>query len=552
MSFTSSTKGWLGFVPVLALLVITTSVVTAEDSVRNDGQVTQAEYEKLKSEVENLRQKLATSAPVGSGSAVDRVLENKYGPNAGVTTRQGRLTIGGLLQVWFYTIQNDNRSWVDADQVNGGPNAGFGSNEVSDNDSFRVRRSQLRFTMDIHENVTAVVMINPAAEADSFPTFGSNQGNGAGGVVYVNSGVVSNDDANGFSSVAIGNVRNTAVRTGSGSSNRMLEDAYINYHGILPHHDVTVGQFLARAGEEGVRDDSRLDFVERAMITQVAYNRDLGMQVHGTWFDDRLQYWLGIFDGAGTAFQAHSNRSDTNDDKDWVLAILGRPIWKDETWGSLELGYSIRYGQGGESGSRATGRFARQVDGLNRHTTVHMQQFAWAMYKPGGPVRGWWLRGEWGHYRDRFAPNEVNSVVGDAVTDPPEFSIQGWYLASGYKMSESRWADDLCSGGIFYKSILSPMEFTFRYEAMENLFYQDPTEATPLRRMDIFKTQIYTAGVNYYIKGHNAKLQFNYNWVIEDDDNDSPSGAGNFAQGNGRQTREVSNNNFVVNFQVAW
>ena len=56
--------------------------------------VSQADYEKLKKEVEELRQKLAASAPVAEGGAVERVLENKYGPNAGVTTRQGKLTVG--------------------------------------------------------------------------------------------------------------------------------------------------------------------------------------------------------------------------------------------------------------------------------------------------------------------------------------------------------------------------------------------------------------------------------------------------------------------------
>src|SRR3990172_3834684 len=95
---------------------------------------TTAEYEQLKKEVEDLRKKMASTTPVASKTAVDTALDNKYGPNATVTSRQGKLTIGGLLQVWAYTIQNDNVGWVDANQANGGPAAGFGSNEVNDND----------------------------------------------------------------------------------------------------------------------------------------------------------------------------------------------------------------------------------------------------------------------------------------------------------------------------------------------------------------------------------------------------------------------------------
>ena len=539
---TINLRGFGGLCAVAALVAISTAW-TAD--------VSNADYQKLKKDVDSLRRQLATKdAVVGdAGGSVDKMLENKYGPNAGVTTRQGKLTIGGLLQVWFYTISNDNKSWVDADQASGTTPASFGSNEVSDNDSFRIRRSQLRFTMDIHENVTAVVQINPAAEADSFPTFGSNLGTTGNGVVYTNSGVNSFDDSTlGFVSTPIGNTRNAAMRSGSGSANRMLEDAYISYHGILPHHDVTVGQFKPKLGEEGVREDSQLDFVERAMITQTAEIRDMGMQVHGFWWDERFQYWLGVFNGTGTAFQSRSNRSDDNDDKDLVGSILLRPLWKDELWGSIELGYSVRFGEGGESGGRNTG-LAAQVDGLRRNRTNHIYHYAYAMYKPGGPVRGWWLRGEYAHIRDRFAPLDVTTVVDDGQVDPAIFAIHGWYFSTGYKMSESRWGDSLRSGGLLAKHVLEPMEFAFRYETMQNLFYQDLVN--PGRENDIFASQVYTAGINYYIKGHNAKVQFNYNWVIEDDNNDNPTS--NFATAaNGRQTREVSNNNFVVNFQVAW
>jgi hypothetical protein len=202
------------------------------------------------------------------------------------------------------------------------------------------------------------------------------------------------------------------------------------------------------------------------------------------------------------------------------------------------------YGNGGEGGSRLAG--TAPVDGLNRADTVHMLQYAYAMYKPGGPVKGWWLRGEWGHYRDRFAPNEVISGVAFATaTDPKGFSIQGWNFSTGYKLSDSIWGEDLRNGGAFTKAI-EPMEFVFRYDVMQNLFYQDIPQ--PGNDIDVFKTQVFTGGINYYIKGHNAKIQVNYNWVLEEGDKDNPNAGG----GDIREIREVSNHNLVVNFQVAW
>jgi hypothetical protein len=524
----------------LAALLVVGLVAAYGQRAWSADQVTQAEYEKLKKEVEDLRKKLSETTPVAPGvSAVDRAIENKYGPNAPVTARQGKLTLGGLVQVWYYSIQNDNISYFDVNGLvsdnPGIPSAltALSSNEVADNDSFRVRRAELKFTMDIHENVTAVVMIDPAREAASFPCFPSNLGSGMSG------------DSDVFYAAGwwdTGHVRNSEVREGAGLANRILQDAYINFHGVIPHHDVTVGQMKRRLGEEGTRDSATLDFAERAMITQMAELRDLGLQIHGTWWDDRFQYWLGVYDGAGTAFQQRQNRADDNDEKDLVGAILIRPLWKDETWGSIELGYSILWGRAGE----AAGHYPEDepVDGLNRNTTTRIMQYAWASYMPGGPVKGWWLRGEWGQYRDRFAPGtgEVNSFAEYDVKNPAPFNVQGWYVATGYKLQDSIWADGL-------NKWVKPMEFTFRYETMKNLFVPDLVHYT--RRIDVFATEVFTAGINYYIKGHNAKLQLNYNWVDEEVREGAPTGVVTQQTGH-RYVREVRNDNFVVNFQVGW
>lgn len=453
--------------------------------------VSQAEYDKLKKEIDELRLRVDGAQPVAA-SRTEEVVSNKCGPNETVTSASGKLTIGGLLQVWYYGIQNDNRGYAPGS-----------SNEVVNNDGFGIRRAEIRFTMDIHENVRAVVSLDAAREATSFPTFPSNLGSG----VWGDSDVLWSTTALG------GNAKADAVRNGTGDANRMLQDAYILFHGILPHHEASTGQMRPHLGYEGSQDDSTLDFVERAMITQPAALRDLGGMVHGTWWEDRFQYWVGSFDGAGTAFQQRQNRGDDNDEKDLVGTILLRPLWKNETWGSIELGYSGLYGTNGEGNG---------VNSLGHRAGRRTMQYAYLSYRPGGPVRGWWMRGEWGEIRDRFAP-------GDMTFDPAPFRVQGWYVATGYKLSDSIWADKL-------NSWLKPVEFVFRYNVMQNLLLPGVGE---YNEVDRFKTQVVTAGVNYYIKGNNAKLQFNYNWVMEEE---------NEARG----LREVKNDNFVLNFQVAW
>ena len=368
-------------------------------------------------------------------------------------------------------------------------------------------------------------------------------------------------------------------------ANRVLQDAYINYHTPnIPHHDFTLGQFKPPMGEEGNRNSAQLDFVERAMICQFSNQRDLGIMAHGTWWNDRFQYWIGGFDSAGSfqnTFASQQNRSDDNDSKDLAVKILARPIWNDEKWGSLEVGYSRQDGVHGESGDGiripdggSANTLVPSVDGLSLARTSANRQYAWLWYRPGGPVRGWWLRGEWGAINDRGLPGLWN--ISAPQLSPEPYRREGWYFSSGYKLSDSIWADSLKSGGMV-KKFLFDLEFAYRYEIFGNIVSDSLTNPkaaafntvfAPGRFLlnlpnntDVFKTQVHTAGINYYWKGYNVRTQMNYMWV------DEPQGhvattlitnPTNAATGvpvpvfRGRRYREVKNNVFVISHQVMW
>jgi hypothetical protein len=508
-----------GFLAALlaALIMVVPSAVLA-------GDASSAEIEALKKDIEQLRKQLAGSSTAMPRSSVDKMVEGKYGPNTAVTTRTGKLTIGGLLQVWYYSIQNDHNGLFASTDT-----GILDTNECSDNDSFRIRRSEIKFTMDIHENVTAVVMIDPAREAVSFPSMPDNKGL-IKRVNNISPELYAGGDGEFGSPTVVSN-----VQTGAGQVPRLLQDAYINYHGVIPHHDFTVGQFKPKVGEEGPRDSATLDFIERSWVGQMHENRDLGASIHGFWWDERFQYWLGAFDGAGNYFGSdgqQQNRSDTNDYKDFLASVLVRPLWKSETWGSIELGYSFMGGKHGESGGRDP--IANPINGLNRCLTQAITHDAYASYMMGGPVKGWWIRGEWTYIKDRNAPDAVIDIGDAAMQDGPmPVSTQGWYVATGYKLSDSVFADSA-------PSWLKPFEFAFRYQRYGNVMVAD---ADNIARTDVFKTSVYTAGVNYYIKGHNAKIQANYNWVLD------PHGT---ALEKSYGFREVKNDNFMLNFQVAF
>ena len=504
----------------LAVMLVAASAVKAE--------ISQAEFDALKKEMTDLRKdnaeirkandELAGKMNPIKGS-VDKALDSKYGPGAAVTTKVGKLQISGLIQVWYYSIQNDTKGLFEDDTLNDIHD----TNEANDNDSFRVRRTELKFIMDINEYVKAEVMIDPAREAQSFPAFSTNNGTAKRGL----------------------NTNLANVQGGVGSAPRLLQDAFIEFHHLTPHHDFKIGQYKPPFGEEGIRSSSQLDFAERSMIGQLGDARDQGISMHGSWWSDpkdgRFQYWLGVFNGPGnyhTSGGQFQNRSDDNDAKDMLYRVLVRPLWKSENWGSLELGMSSEMGKHGEAGAHDP--VDTPLNGLNRNTTWAMRHDAWAYYTPGGPVRGFWLRGEWQANKDRNAPQQVIDLLGQGgatgdqttQTNGKPFWTNGWYFAAGYKLMDSRWGGD-CPH--WFKGF----EFTFRYDVFTNVQTADLVNP---EHTDVSKTQIWTGGINYYIKNHNAKIQANYNIVDNPETGHNPN----------RNFHDVRNDNFVINFQVAF
>jgi hypothetical protein len=481
---------------------------------------TKAEIDSMKKELEELRKELAkqksSATPIAGGA--DKAVAQKYGPNNAVTTKTGKLKIGGMVQIWYYSIQNDQKGLFDNED------AGIVDiNDAVDNDSFQVRRAELSFNMDIHENITAYMMMDFAREFDAFggshpQLAGNNQG-------FVKAGL---------------NNKLAAVRAGTGSVPRILQDAIINYHGVVPHHDFTVGQFLPFFSEEDFGPNSVLDFVERSWIGNF-YPRDLGVNVHGSWWDNggggpycgggdngRFQYWLSAFNGT-TYYNdgGTQNRSDDNDSKDFLATVLVRPVWKQETWGSLEIGSAYGLGKHGE---QALG------NGLNRKESWGHRYSGWLQYSPGSIAKGLRVKGEYAWIKDRTGKNPEGPGLFDPADsgDVPEsispFEVQGYYIAGLYNLGNSVFADDL-------PGFAKGFEFGVRFQRYDGTWTKAFRNTS---QVDTHPTSQWTIGVNYYIKGHNAKIQMNYDIV------DNPDGYSAY------KFHDVRNDFFSVNFQVMW
>lgn len=491
--------------------------------------------DELRREVDELRRQLNEnqSRPVKpvSKKTFD-VIVGRYGPNVGVKTNTGKLEIGGLLQIWDTNYLLKDHLDVFGNRSN---TVGFaGTDAALDNDGTRIRRAEMKFSLDLQENIKGVIMFDPAHEETSYPAMPSNQGLFKAKAFYA-------PQFDALYGPGLGSTKEVAaVQKGAGAAPFLLQDAYLNWYGLVPHHDFAIGQFKPRLGEEGVRGSGFLDFAERAMITQFNDQRDLGLQVHGTWWNDRIQYWVGAFNGAGDLFGTagqFANRADDNSQKDFLSTVLVRPLWQNDPWGTLEAGFSGQWGEHGYLNSAAN-IIQNPANSSNRCRTAAIRQAAWFRYKPLGAVHGFWLRGEWGSQKDRAAPFSVDALAlgsgpyGEQITPHPMVR-QGWYLALGYKLSDSVFADRLDKNG-FWNSLLKPVEFVFREESFQNIVMESLVR--PDTETDLFKSQVLTAGVNYYILGYNRRVQVNFMLVDEPEDRM-------------RGLREVKNNVLLFTYQ---
>ena len=284
----------------LVVALFATTVLHAEVSV--------AEFEAMKKEMNDMRASMAgmkgAETPI-AGAVADKAAEAAPAANP-VTTANGKLTMGGLVQVWYTVPQNDKHGLFN-DPAGTGV---FDTNAPFSKNSFSVHTVELYFDMAITDKINAFVYINPAAEigSNTRPVLRHTLANVSPEFNAVNG------PFNGATTGAVNALQNQGASTPS-----LLQDALINFHDIIPHHDFTVGQILNTFNEENFAPNNQLDFVDRSYIgNQIP--RDIGAIIHGSWWGNggggsyagggdtgRVQHWLGVLNSPGTLYNPKYN-----------------------------------------------------------------------------------------------------------------------------------------------------------------------------------------------------------------------------------------------------
>jgi phosphate-selective porin OprO/OprP len=127
-----------------------------------------------------------------------------------------------------------------------------------------------------------------------------------------------------------------------GGGTTVLQDAYMDLR-IRPFAKVRAGKQKQPFGIERLVSASALPFVERALPTTVAGNRDVGVTLYGDVLGNRMSYWAGVFNGVADGASADV---DGRDGKDVVARVLVHPFRgsRHERVDGLGVAFAASYG----------------------------------------------------------------------------------------------------------------------------------------------------------------------------------------------------------------
>jgi len=128
----------------------------------------------------------------------------------------------------------------------------------------------------------------------------------------------------------------------------VIQDAFVAAR-FNPLFVVTAGKFKEPFGLERLQLSPNNRFIELGLPSDLVPNRDLGLQVSGTYVypTGTLTYQVGYFDGVtdGNSTDANSSADvDNNDKKDWVARLFAQPFLRtDSVFRYLGAGIAVSY-----------------------------------------------------------------------------------------------------------------------------------------------------------------------------------------------------------------
>lgn len=297
----------------------------------------------------------------------------------------------------------------------------------------------------------------------------------------------------------------------AGSTTRVF-DAYVDYK-LFNELQFRVGKFKPPVGLERLQSATDTFFIERGHPTNLVPTRDIGAQVYGNLFDERLEYQLGIFNGTP---DLGNTDSDVDDKKDIVARVFTTPLRNSDIVALQGLGFGISGSTGEREGSTTNTL-------LGDYRTPGQQAFF--RYRTGGTAtfadgshwrvspQAYWYYTNFGLLAEYVQSNQ--EVTRSGSTEELEHSawqIAGSYVITGEDVNfrggiKPNEDFDIESGGWgAFEAVARVGETDIDDDAFP--VFADPSASAS-------KAQSFGAGVNWYLN-ENVKLQLNYDHTTFD------------------------------------
>jgi phosphate-selective porin OprO/OprP len=246
-----------------------------------------------------------------------------------------------------------------------------------------------------------------------------------------------------------------------------MTDGYITWN-RYPGATIRAGQFKTPFGYEQLYSDPRLITLERSLVNdRLTLNRQLGAQVAGDLLEKRLSYAVGAFNGNGA-------NNNFNDDEHFLLAgRLSGVLWQGRLFGQSATG---SVGVNGFSSDDTNVAFTSEFNFDSTPATADRDNI-FSGKRRGAGVDAQLVTGPfelWG---------EVLKVRFEPLSKRPSASLDadGWYLQAAAYVVPQR------------------LQLVLKHETF------DPNGD---RTQDVVSAD--TIGANYYLKGNDVKLMFDY------------------------------------------
>ncbi|MDX9952192.1 MAG: porin, partial [Methylophilaceae bacterium] len=281
-------------------------------------------------------------------------------------------------------------------------------------------------------------------------------------------------------------------------------DAYINAR-FQPWFQIQAGKFKVPLSLERLQGGAALRFAERSYVSDsIAPNRDLGIKVHGKFFDDKINYDIGVFNGIHDGGQS-ANDDDSTNSKEFAARIFVEPFkGGDSVLAGLGLGLAGTWGD--QKGDTEHQSVKYRTPGLNTFF-----QYAGTTTSDGNKSRlspqAYYYHGPFGLLTEYIRSSiDIKNATDSTTLDHDAWQIAGsWVLTgedNGFGVIKPKSKFDWANGG------WGAWEVAARYHELEvdkDAFSGGYANAASTTK----KAESWSLGLNWYLND-NVKIATSY------------------------------------------